>query len=136
MGLIIEGTIQYGVSPSKFAAPFYLPVFKSKLSVPYQLSFIPTTFIDATILSVKVLGRQITDAEQNAITTIVGKQIEFYFNFSFVGNSDFLYFTQKSWEVLRNAGLFTSEYFIQFKLTKVKKEGKQEEEIYPLRDMS
>lgn len=134
VGLILEGSVQYSTS-GRTTSPFYLTLPKAKLSIPYQVSIVSNALAKATLLEVRPLARTPDEAEQKAIRSIEGKKFEFSLDIFPIGSYDYLYFTQASWNTIRDTGLITPDYIFKFRLETLRIQDQPPLPIYPTRDI-
>ncbi len=90
--------------------------------------------MQGTLVNVKKYGDMSAD-ERTAIASLAGEQLDFFVVTAILGYSDNFYFTDNSWPILRDVGLFSPQYRIVVRLTRLQI-GDRTVDIYPQRDVA
>ncbi len=137
MPLIVEDALREGVRLLEGVSPICISVNSKYLSRQYGPPILATCWVKGEILGVSKVSGTLSDEERKVFEEyVVGKTVRFYLSPGFLTPYDTLYFDENSWSILRDVGLFPSEYRLKVKLSKliIEPEGKTIN-LYPYRDI-
>jgi len=142
MGLIVEGPLQKGYAVEGLHVGVYLSVPRKYLSDMFLLNRGTHYTVKGVIEDIKKApysGASIAPEELDVIGKLRGSEVEFVLSPPLIGSYDYLYISNKSWELFRDYAIIPEDYIIRVKLTRITididKEKPLEKEIYPYRDV-
>jgi len=140
MGLIVEGPLQKEYAVDDLHVGVYLWVPRKYLSDMFQLKRPANYIVKGVIEDIKKapnFGVSIAPEEREVISRLRGSEVEFVLYTPFIGTYDYLYISNKSWELFRDYAIIPEDYILRVKLTRITidKEKPLEKEIYPYRDV-
>jgi hypothetical protein len=133
MALIFEGRLEKGIASRGKHVGMFLSIPKKYLSEIYNLSPLHYYTVEGEILDIKKFWGEL-EKEELKLKEVVGQKIEFVFSPAFLGTSDFLYVSERSWGLFRDYGIFPEDYVLRVKLSRIKL-NEETLEIYPKRDV-
>jgi len=140
MGLIVEGHMREGYAVEDLHVGVYLSVPRKYLSDMFLLkrgTYYPVKGVIEDIKKAPYFGASIAPEELDVISKLRGSEVEFVLLPPFMGFYDYLYISNKSWELFRDYAIIPEDYILRVKLTyiTIDKEKPLEKEIYPYRDV-
>jgi hypothetical protein len=138
----VEGQLQKGYAVEDLHVGVYLSVPRKYLSDMFQLKRLAHYTVKGVIEDIKKIpyfGASIAPEELDVISKLRHSEVEFVLSPSFMGFYDYLYISNKSWELFRDYAIIPEDYIVRVKLTRITiyidKEKPLEKEIYPYRDV-
>jgi len=133
MPLIIQGLLERGVASEGWHVGVYLLVPRKYLSDMFNLSSLRYYIIGGEILDIKKVRGEF-EYEELKLKEVIGEKIEFVFSPVLLGTYDYLYISERSWNLFRCYGIFPGDYILKVKLLRLKL-NEETLEIYPKRDV-
>jgi len=133
MPLIIQGLLEKGFALKGWHVGVYLLVPRKYLSDMFNLSSLRYYIIEGEILDIKKVQGAFKP-EELKLKEVIGEKIEFVLSPALLGTYDYLYISERSWNLFRCYGIFPGDYILKVKLLRLKL-NEETLEIYPKRDV-